>query len=105
MKLHQGQTWKLGEQFIRIARLERLAVEYKTMDDLVTRQGVHHKSTKKEFCRLIKNAKLLSAEDVSAVRDVNSELLSDSDIEKSGSPTISETETPPQSEDDPTRRI
>lgn len=53
------------------------------MDDLLTKQGVHNKTTKKEFCRLIKNATLLSVEEVAAARDVNSELLSESEIEKS----------------------
>lgn len=105
MKLAQGQTWKIGEQYVRIARLERLAVEYKTMDDLVSRQGVHHKSTKKDFCRLIKSATLLSAEEVSAARDVNSEMLSESEIEKSGPASVSETETLLPPEDDPTRPI
>ncbi len=105
MKLLQGQTWKLGEQYVRIALLERLSVEYKIMDDLVTKQGVRHKSSKKEFCRLIKNATLLSAQEVAATRDVNSELLSDSEIEKSGPPPTSETETLPPPEDDPKHPI
>jgi hypothetical protein len=82
MKLCQGQTWKLDEQqYIRIAHLERLAVEYKLMHDLLVKEGTRHRVTKKEFCRLIKNARLLSAQEVSAARDVNSELLSESDIE------------------------
>jgi hypothetical protein len=88
MKLSQGQTWRLGESYIRIARLERLAVEYKTIADLVTKQGTRHRATKKEFCRLIKNATLLSAEEVAAARDVNSELLSDSEIENAGNDSV-----------------
>ncbi len=83
MKLSQGQTWKLDQQFIRIALLERLSVEYKTMDDLLTKQGTRHKVTKKEFCRLIKKATLLSAEEVAAARDINPEQLSEKDIEAS----------------------
>ena len=63
MKLQQGQTWKRDQQFIRITRLERLAVEYKVINDLVTKQGGHHKATKKEFCCLIKKAVLLSAKE------------------------------------------
>lgn len=83
MKLRQGQTWKLGEQFIRIARLERLSVEFKTMTDLISKQGEHQKTTKKAFCRLIKNAALLTPQEVAAVRDINSEQVSAAEIEES----------------------
>ena len=83
MKLRQGQTWKLGEQFIRIARLERLSVEYKIMTDLISKQGEHQKTTKKEFCRLIKDAVLLTPQEVAAVRDINSEEVSAAEIEES----------------------
>ena len=64
MKLRQGQVWKLGDQYIRIVHLERLEVEYKTMQDLATKVGTAHHVSKKEFCRLLKNAKLLSAADI-----------------------------------------
>ena len=60
MKLLQGQIWQNGAEYIRIVRLERLQVEYKTMTDFVTREGARHTVTKKEFCRLIKKAQLLS---------------------------------------------
>jgi hypothetical protein len=83
MKLCQGQTWKLDQQYIRIALLERLAVEYKIITDLNTKAGTRHRVSKKEFCRLVKNAKLLSAQEVAAARDINSELLSESEIEAS----------------------
>ena len=83
MKLRQGQTWKLDQQYIRIALLERLVVEYKTITDLNTKEGLRHRATKKEFCRLIKSAKLLTAQEVAAARDINSELLSKSEIEAS----------------------
>ncbi len=83
MKLCQGQTWKLDQQYIRIALLERLAVEYKTISDLSTKEGTRHRVTKKEFCRLIKNAVLLTPQEVAAARDINSELLSESEIEAS----------------------
>jgi hypothetical protein len=59
MKLQQGQTWKQGEQHLRIVHLERLEVEYKAITDLPTRKGTHHHVTKKDFCRLIKGATLL----------------------------------------------
>jgi len=60
MKLQQGQTWKQGKTYLRVVRLERLEVEYKVITDLATKDGTHHHVTKKEFCRLLKKAILLS---------------------------------------------
>jgi hypothetical protein len=59
MKLCQGQVWKQGPQYIRIVRLERLEVEYKAMTSLTTKEGVLQVTSKKDFCRLLKTAKLL----------------------------------------------
>jgi len=61
MKLRQGQIWKQGKEYIRIVKLERLAVSYKSMLSLTTREGTLHQTSKKDFCRLLKQAKLLSA--------------------------------------------
>jgi len=61
LKLQQGQIWQLGDQFIRIVRLERLAVEYKITTGAVIKAGSNLKATKKEFCRLIKTAVLQPA--------------------------------------------
>ena len=63
MKLRQNQVWKQGDEFLRIVTLERLAVRYKAMKDLATGEGKHHGVTKKEFCRLIKGATLLTPAD------------------------------------------
>ncbi len=60
MKLRQGQVWKKGEEFIRLVRLERLQVEYKSTTDLAAKKGTHHQTGKKEFCRLLKSAILLA---------------------------------------------
>lgn len=68
MKLRQNQVWHLGGEFLRIVALERLEVSYKTMKNLATGEGKHVTATKKEFCRLIKNATLLTPEDESALR-------------------------------------
>lgn len=62
MKLQQGQVWKAGDEYLRIVDLERLEVKYKAMKDLASREGTHHHVTKKQFCRLLKNATLLPAE-------------------------------------------
>ncbi len=65
MKLQQDQIWKLGEgDFVFIARLERLFVDYKRIQDLVTKKGETHLVSKKDFCRLIKPAKLLTQADI-----------------------------------------
>jgi hypothetical protein len=58
MKLRQGQVYKLDNQYIRIVVLERLAVEYKSMQSLRAKEGQHVRTTKKEFCKLIKPAVL-----------------------------------------------
>ena len=61
LKLEQGQVWKAGDDYLRIVELHRLEVKYKSMKDLSTREGTHHHVSKKEFCRLIKNATLTDA--------------------------------------------
>ena len=60
MNLQQNQVWRQGDQYIRIVGLERLRVDYKAMKDLTTKEGEHHQVSKKEFCRLLKGAVLVS---------------------------------------------
>jgi hypothetical protein len=60
MKLCQGQVWKQGKEYIRIVRLERLEVEYKSLLSLANKKGTLHATSKKDFCRLLKGAKLLT---------------------------------------------
>jgi len=62
MKLKQSQIWKTETAFLRIVTLERLSVVYKSMTDLETKEGTHHTATKKEFCRLIKGARLMPSD-------------------------------------------
>jgi hypothetical protein len=57
--LCQGQIWKKEKEFIRIVRLERLEVEYKSMTSLAGKEGSRHVTSKKDFCRLLKQARLL----------------------------------------------
>lgn len=64
MKLQQGQIWMRDGIFFRIVHLERLEVEFKELTDLIKRDGTHHHVSKKEFCRLIKGATLLTPEEV-----------------------------------------
>jgi len=60
LKLQQGQVWQQGDRFLRIVRLERLAVEYKTTSSPALKTGTVQQATKKEFCRLLKAAVLLA---------------------------------------------
>ena len=60
MKLCQGQVWKWDKEYIRIVKLERLAVAYKSMPNLGNKEGTLHQTSKKDFCRLLKQAKLLA---------------------------------------------
>ncbi len=62
LRLHQGQVWKKGEEYILIVEWSRMEITYKPMTDLVTRAGPRHTVTKKEFCRLIKGAELMDEE-------------------------------------------
>ncbi len=64
MKLQQGQVWKQGDGYLRIVHLERLEVQYKAIENLLTGQGSHHHVSKKDFCRLLKGATLLTQAEV-----------------------------------------
>jgi hypothetical protein len=60
MKLQQGQVWKCGGEYVRIVRLERLEVSYKSAPDLKFTGGTHGHTSKKDFCRMLKGATLLA---------------------------------------------
>jgi hypothetical protein len=59
LKLQQGQIWKHGGKLIRIVHLARLEVGYKVMANLKSNEGAHLRTSKKEFCRLLKTSTLL----------------------------------------------
>ena len=59
LKLRQGQVWQHGDEFIRIVQLERLEVGYQVLKNLKSTAGEHRQTSKKDFCRLLKSAKLL----------------------------------------------
>ncbi len=63
MHLEQGQVWKQGDEYLRIVKWERMAIEYKVMPDLESGEGTFHRVTKKEFCRMIKGAALQTPEE------------------------------------------
>jgi hypothetical protein len=62
MRLFQDQIYQKGDQFIRIARLDRYEVEYKATTGSVKAEGHLTVAPKKEFCRLLKGMKLVVAE-------------------------------------------
>ena len=64
IRLQQDQVWKRGEEYLRILHLERLEVEYKSVKSLTTREGTRHHVSKKDFCRLIKTAHLMTLEEI-----------------------------------------
>ena len=59
LKLKQGQMWKHGTEYIRIVHLERLEVGYKIFKSLASNKGEHRHTSKKDFCRLLKECRLL----------------------------------------------
>ncbi len=67
IKLQQNQVWRQGERYLRIVQLERMTVDYKLMQDLTIKEGSHHHTTKKEFCRLLKGATLLSHDEAQSM--------------------------------------
>jgi hypothetical protein len=68
VKLLQGQIWSQGDQYFQVVHLERLEVEYKTFKNLATRKGQHLHVSKKEFCRLLKHAILLTPAEIEKAR-------------------------------------
>ncbi len=63
MKLEQNQVWQNGDEYFRIVHLERLEVQYKLVLGAPMGPGSHHHVSKKEFCRLIKSATLVTPAD------------------------------------------
>ena len=59
MRLQQNQTWQQGDQYIRIVKLERKAVEYTILKDILDFGAPHAFASKKDFCRLLKGATLM----------------------------------------------
>jgi hypothetical protein len=60
MKLQQDQVWKCGDEYVRIVHLERLEVGYKSFKSLKNTVGKHQFTSKKDFCRMLKGAILLT---------------------------------------------
>jgi len=67
MKLAQNQVWQLPDRYLRIVELDRLEVRYKAITNLLAGDGQHFHVSKKEFCRLIKGATLLTQAQVKEI--------------------------------------
>ncbi len=67
MKLSQNQVWQQGDEYFRIVAMARLQVEYKSVRSLLTRDGRHHRVSKKQFCRLLKGARLLPQDELDQI--------------------------------------
>lgn len=59
MRLFQDQVYQKGDQCLRIVRLDRYEVEYKTTLGGVKGEGVQAVLPKKAFCRLLKGMILM----------------------------------------------
>ncbi len=67
LKLQQGQVWQCGAQYVRIVELKRLEVGYKSATNLKFTGGTHQHTSKKDFCRLLKGAVLISPKPVESL--------------------------------------
>ena len=59
MRIYQDEIYQKGAKFIRIVKLDRYEVEYKTMNGDPKGEGALAVATKKEFCRMLKGMTLL----------------------------------------------
>lgn len=60
MRLLEGQLWKVGNEYWRILYRDHHRVVYKVMKNPARKEGVEIEATKKEFCRNLKKAELLT---------------------------------------------
>ena len=59
MRIYQDEVYQKGEKFIRIVRLDRYEVEFKTMTGDPKGEGSVAVLAKKEFCRSLKGMSLV----------------------------------------------
>lgn len=73
LKLEQGQVWQQGDTYLRIVKWSRQAIDYKAFTDIVSREGPVTNVSKKEFCRLIKGAGLMTLDQINAATAIATE--------------------------------
>jgi hypothetical protein len=59
MRIYQDEIYRKGEKYIRMVRLDRYEVEFKTMHGDPKGDGPVAVATKKEFCRMLKGMELV----------------------------------------------
>ena len=60
MRIFQDEIYQKGAKYIRIVRLDRYEVEFKTMETNPKGEGAVAVLPKKEFCRLLKGMTLMA---------------------------------------------
>ena len=61
MRIFQDEIYQKGAKYIRIVRLDRYEVEFKTMETNPKGEGAVAVLPKKEFCRLLKGMTLMAS--------------------------------------------
>ena len=59
MRIYQDEIYQKGAKYLRIVRLDRYEVEFKTMEANPKGEGAVAVLPKKEFCRLLKGMTLM----------------------------------------------
>ena len=59
MRLYQDEIYQKGAKYIRIVKLDRYEVEFKTMEGSPKGEGIVASLPKKDFCRLLKGMALV----------------------------------------------
>ncbi len=59
MRIFQDQIYQKGDRFVRVVRLDRYEVEFKTTQGSPKGEGMQQVFTKKEFCRHLKGMTLV----------------------------------------------
>lgn len=101
LKLEQGQIWQQGETYLRIVKWSRQAIDYKPFTDLVSREGAVIGVTKKEFCRLIKGATLLTPAQIALATASAAELQAATKAPEAEAETSTATPEPATIAEDP----
>jgi hypothetical protein len=101
LKLEQGQIWQQGETYLRIVKWSRQAIDYKPFTDLVSREGAVIGVTKKEFCRLIKGATLLTPAQIALATASAAELQAATKAPEAEAETSAATPEPATITEDP----
>ncbi len=59
MRIFQDQIYQKGDRYVRVVRVNRYEVEFKTTQNSPKAEGTQQVFAKKEFCRLLKGMTLM----------------------------------------------